>query len=125
MLTTLTTLALTIALQCATVQLTLSNATLNPGQAQQITTQVMNCDTKKARLGLTVTVTDAVGNTDIIRNTIQNYAAGQTATFNDTYTVLASAPTGTYRVIAIVFDNSQGGSTEIARATQEFQVVAP
>lgn len=108
---------------CATVVATLGSASLQRGQTQTIQSVVTNCGTNKTKLGLTVSVTDAVGGFTLVRNTIQNYNAGQSVTFNDTYVVGANAPLGTYRVIAIVHDNSpQGGSAEIARDTVEFQV---
>jgi hypothetical protein len=110
---------------CATVDLTLGSASLQQGQTQSIQSIVTNCGTTKIKLGIVVTVTDAVGNFVIIRNTIQNYNPGQSVTFDNSYVVGASAPLGTYRVISIVFDNSpQGNSTELARDTVEFQVTA-
>lgn len=115
--------ALIFQTPCAQVQLTLGSATVQQGGTQSITTQVTNCDTKKMKLGLTISVTDAVGGFTLVRNTIQNYDPNQLVTFNDSYAVPANAPTGTYRVIAIVHDNSpQGGGAEITRAVQEFQV---
>jgi hypothetical protein len=84
---------------------------------------VTNCGDKRIRLGVTVTVTDAVGHISLIRNTIQQYSPGQTSTFSDTYPVAADASLGTNRVMTLVFDNSQGGSTELARAEQTFEVV--
>lgn len=109
---------------CATVAVTLGSASLQQGQTQSIESVVVNC-TSKTKLGLTVSVTDAIGNIAIIRNTIQNYNPGQSVTFNDSYPVAAGAPLGTYRVIAIVHNNSpQGGGSELARDTKEFQVTA-
>lgn len=110
---------------CATVAVTLGLASLQQGQTQSIQSVVTNCGDRKIKLGLTVSVTDAVGGYTEIRNTIQNYDPGQVVTFGDSYIVPATAPLGTYRVIAIVHNNSpQGGGAELARDTKEFQVTA-
>lgn len=116
---------ITLTIQCATLAVTLGFSTLQQGQTQTIQSVVVNCDSRKMKLGLTVSVTDSLGNFTLLRNTIQNYNGGQSVTFNDSYQIPADAPIGTYRIVALVHDNSpQGGGAEIARATQEFQVTA-
>lgn len=108
---------------CATVDVTLGQDPIATGQTQEIDTVVTNCGDKKIKLGVTVTITDAVGTTTLLRNTIQNYNPGQSVAFEDLYPIPATGPTGTWRVIAIVHDNSpQGGSAELARDPVEFQV---
>ena len=108
---------------CATVTLALGSATVSQGGTQTIQSTVTNCGTKKIRLGVTVTVTDAVGHISLIRNTIQQYNPSEVVVFNDIYAVPSDSPLGNNRVMTLVFDNSQGGSTEIARAEQTFDVV--
>lgn len=108
---------------CALVDLTLGQASVQRGASQSISTQVTNCGTKKTMLRLTVTVTDAVGTISVIRNTSQNYNAGQVVVFPDSYAVAANAPLGTYRVMSIVFHTAGGSTTEIARDEQTFEVV--
>lgn len=109
---------------CATVDVTLGQDPVQQGQTQTVESAVTNCDNKKARFGVTVTVTDAVGSTVFLRNDQVNFDAGQTIVFQDTYMVGASAPLGTYRVITIVFHNPPGSqqAVELARDTVEFQV---
>lgn len=108
---------------CAQVNLTLGQASAQQGSSQSIVSQVTNCGSKKTGLRLTVTVTDAVGNISVIRNSAEQYNAGQTMTFSDSYAVAANAPLGTYRVMSIVFVTAQGSTTEIARDEETFTVV--
>lgn len=108
---------------CAQVDLTLGQASVQQGNSQSISTEVTNCGTKKTTLRLTVTVTDAIGNISMIRNTAQQYNPGQVVTFSDSYAVAANAPLGTYRVMSIVFHTAGGSTTEIAREEQTFEVV--
>lgn len=108
---------------CATVVLALGQASVAQGGTQSITTDVTNCDTKKAKFAVTVTVTDAIGNITLLRNDIRNYNANETITHNDVYPVVANAPLGTYRVMSIVFLVAGGSTTEIARDEETFEVV--
>jgi hypothetical protein len=107
--------------QCATVAITLGSDPVAQGQTQTIATQVTNCGPTKKKLRTTVTATDSIGNTTLLRNSAQFYEPSESVTFNDTYEIIG--PTGTYRIISIVFVTEQGQTTEIARDTREFQVV--
>ena len=107
---------------CATVQVSLQDTQLALGQTQAITTQVENCGDRKARLGVTLTVTDAVGHVSLIRNTIQNYDSGEALQFTNSYPIAADASPGTYRVMVIVFDDSHGNVTELNRDEKTFEV---
>lgn len=110
--------------QCVPVDLTLGSASLQRGQTQTIQSVVTNCASTKEKLRVTVTVTDATGVTDLIRNTQHIINGGASITLNDTFAVPGDAPIGTWRVITIVFLVAGGSTTEIARDTQEFQVTS-
>lgn len=117
-------LAMLIQQPCATAVITLGQSQLQQGQTQSIQTQVTNCASGKMKYRVTVTVTDAIGSTVILRNDAHSFNANQSITLPDSYTVAANAPLGTYRVISIVFHTANGQTVEVARDVKEFQVVS-
>lgn len=109
---------------CATVDITLGQDPIARGQTQSIQSLVTNCDTAKAKFRVTVTGTDAVGNTVILRNSQHLVDASQSFTLNDSYPIASNGPLGTYRVITIVNLVEGNNVTELARDVVEFQVTS-